>query len=51
MKNGKKPTRQQRKMLEEKGLNTYNWFVIKDTTTDMTVEHRHTDTVRIIRKG
>ena len=52
MKNGKKPTYEQRKLLKEWGLNTYDWLVVKDTSTEMVVVHRYSDqTTRTIPKG
>ena len=52
MKNGKKPTREQRKLLEKWKLDARVWLVIKDTPTDMHIVHRHSDkTMRVIPKG
>lgn len=52
MKNGKKPTREQRKLLQHWKLDTYSWLVVKDTPTEMHLVHRHNDkTKRIIPKG
>ena len=52
MKNGKKPTREQRKVIERWGFDAHNWFVVKDTTTEMLIVHRHSDkTQRVIPKG
>ena len=52
MKHGKKPTREQRKLLQQWKLDTYNWLVVKDTPTEMVLVHRHSDsTTRIIPKG
>ena len=52
MKNGKKPTREQRKLLERWGLDAYNWFVVKDTPDEMLIIHRYSDkTTRTIPKG
>jgi hypothetical protein len=52
MKNGKKPTREQRKLLLKWKLDTYNWLVIKDTPTEMVVVHRNFDRVtKKIPKG
>lgn len=50
MKHGKKPTVRQKKMLKEYGLNFENWLIIKDTPDRMEIIHRHTDTLRVIRK-
>ena len=52
MKNGKKPSREQRKFLEEWGFDAHNWLVVKDTPTEMHIVHKHSDkTTRIIPKG
>lgn len=52
MKHGKKPTREQRKLLQKWKLDTYNWLVVKDTPTEMVLVHRHFDSIkRIIPKG
>ncbi len=50
MKHGKKPTRGQKQFLKSKGLNFRNWLVCKDEPGQMVVEHRHTNTYKIIRK-
>lgn len=51
MKNGKKPTRQQRKLMEKWKLDTRAWLVIKDTPTAMELVHRDSDkTKRVIHK-
>lgn len=52
MKHGKKPTREQRKLLQQWNLDTYNWLVVKDTPTEMVLVHRNFDSIkRIIPKG
>ncbi len=52
MKNGKKPTREQRKLIEYYRLDAHEWFVIKDTPKEMHIVHRYSDrTMRIIPKG
>ena len=52
MKNGKKPTREQRKLLQQWKLDTYSWLVVKDTSTEMVLVHRNFDSIkRIIPKG
>lgn len=51
MKNGKKPTREQRKMLEKFHLNAADWLVVKDTPEEMTIIHRFSDsTIKTIIK-
>lgn len=52
MKHGKKPTREQKKLLQKWKLNPENWFVVKDTPDQMLLVHRHSDrTTKIIPKG
>lgn len=51
MKHGKKPTVRQCKVLERWGLNPSEWLVIKDTPTEILVQHRHFErTVKTIYK-
>ena len=51
MKNGKKPTREQRKVLEQNKLNPADWLVVKDTPESMTIVHRYSEkTVKTIFK-
>ena len=51
MKHGCRPTREQRKYIQSKGLNAENWLVVKDTPSEMVLVHRHSDkTVRKIYK-
>ena len=52
MKHGKKPTREQRKLLMKWGMDTMLWLVVKDTPEAMTVVHKYSDkTVKVIPKG
>ena len=41
MKNGKKPTYEQRKLIQHWGLNPMDWLVVKDTSTEVVLVHRH----------
>lgn len=50
MKNGKKPTRTQRKLIEYWRLNPENWLVVKDTPEVMIIVHRNGFQTREIRK-
>ncbi len=50
MKHGKKPTREQRKLMEKWKVNTRDWLVVKDEPTQMTLVHRHFDKTKIIPK-
>ena len=52
MKHGKKPTREQRKLMEKWKLNSEDWLVVKDEPSQMTLVHRHfDDKIKIIPKG
>ena len=52
MKNGKKPTREQRKLMEKWKVNTQDWLVVKDEPSKMTLVHRHFDTkTKVVPKG
>jgi hypothetical protein len=51
MKNGKKPTRDQRKFLERNKLNAADWLIVKDTPELMEIVHRFSDkTMKVIYK-
>lgn len=51
MKHGKKPTREQRKLMQSRKLDPAVWLVTKDTTERMELVHRHSDkTMRVIHK-
>ena len=51
MKHGKKPTRQQRKLMEKWKLKPEDWLVVKDTPEEMLLVHRYSDrTTRTIHK-
>ena len=50
MKNGKRPTRAQKKLMSKYKLNYENWLVVKDTPTEMLVVHRYSDQTRVIPK-
>ncbi len=51
MKNGKKPTLAQKKLMTRYHLNYENWLVVKDTSTEMVILHRATNRTRTILKG
>jgi hypothetical protein len=52
VKHGKKPTRQQRMLMEKWGLSPAVWLVVKDTPEKMILVHRHSDkTTRTLTKG
>lgn len=52
MKHGKKPTREQKKLMVKWKLDPTMWLVSKDTTTEMVLVHRHFDNrTKTIPKG
>ena len=52
MKHGKKPTREQRKLMEKWKMNSEDWLVVKDEPSQMTLVHRHFDNkMKTIPKG
>lgn len=53
MKNGKKPTYEQRKLIQAARLDSHDWLVVKDTSTELVLVHRYTDkTIKtIIKEG
>lgn len=52
MKQLRKPTREQRKIIQSKRLNPENWMVERDTPTEMVLVHKHFDNkTRTIKKG
>jgi hypothetical protein len=51
VKNGKRPTREQRKLMEKWKLNSKDWLVVKDEPTQMTLVHRYvSSTMKVIPK-
>ena len=51
MKNGKKPTYEQRKLIQKAGLDSHDWLVVKDTSAEMLLIHRHSEkTTKTIKK-
>ncbi len=52
MKQLRKPTREQRKLIQSKRLNPDNWMIERDTTTEMVLVQKHFDgKKRTIPKG
>ena len=52
MKNPKKPTREQRKLMVKWKLDPTMWLVSKDTSTEILLVHRYNEkTTKIIPKG
>ncbi len=50
MKHGKKPTREQRKVLQKWKLDPSEWFVVKDKPDELLIVHRADNTTRTIFK-
>ena len=51
MKHGKKPTREQRKLMQKWRVNTQDWLVERETLSELVLRHRHFDKIKIIPKG
>ena len=52
MKHGKKPTREQRKLMQKWKVNAQDWLVESETATQLVLRHRHFDSkTKIIPKG
>lgn len=52
MKQLRKPTREQRKLIQSKRLNPDNWMIERDTPAQMVLVHKHFDgKKRTIPKG
>lgn len=47
---GRKPTREERKIIIKAGLDTYLWFVQKNTSIELYVIHKETGERKIITK-
>lgn len=50
-KHGKKPTRQQKKMISENGKNPQNWLVERETPQELVIIHRETGRLITFPKG
>ena len=52
MKHGKKPTREQRKLMQKWKVNPQDWLVERETLSQLVLIHRHFDHIKkIIPKG
>ena len=52
MKHGKRPTREQRKLMIKWKLDPTMWFIERETNTELVLLHRHFDKkTKIIPKG
>ena len=50
MKQGKNPTREQKRLIDSKGLYSGDWLVSKDTPTELVLVHRFGTWTKIIKK-
>lgn len=50
MKQGKNPTREQKKYISQKGLYPGDWLVSKDTPTEMVLVHRFSNVSKVLKK-
>lgn len=49
MKNGKRPTRQQKIRLGKAGLSPENWLIVKNKPNgEMVILHKHTNAIRVV---
>ena len=52
MKHGKKPTREQRKLMQKWKVNYQDWFVEMETLHELVLIHRHFENkTKVIPKG
>jgi hypothetical protein len=49
-KKGKKPTYEQRKIMQRNGIDTYMWLVQSETPNELRIIHRETKEVKVIDK-
>lgn len=47
---GRKPTREERKLIQKAKLDTYMWLVQKNTTTQLFLLNRETQEIKVIDK-
>lgn len=47
---GRKPTREERKIIANAGLDTYTWLVQKNTNNEMQVINKSTGEIKVINK-
>lgn len=50
MKNGKRPTKAQRMLIQSLGFQPDDWLISKNTSTEMVIVHRFTGRTRSIPK-
>lgn len=51
MKHGRRPTREQRKLMQKWKMNSEDWLVERETPHELVLIHRHFDKTKIIPKG
>lgn len=51
MKHGKRPTREQRKLMQKWKVNCQDWLVERETIHELVLVHRHLDKIKVIPKG
>lgn len=39
MKNGKKPTKSQKQLLQQFGFQAEDWLIVKNTSTELLIQH------------
>ena len=49
MKHGKNPTREQKKIIADNGLNVDNWYVSKVFPDRLELIHKQTDRMRVVK--
>lgn len=50
MKNGKKPTKSQKQLLQQFGFQAEDWLIVKNTSTELLIQHRYTGRTRHVPK-
>lgn len=50
MKNGKKPTKSQKQLLQQFGFQAEDWLIVKNTSIELLIQHRYTGRTRYIPK-
>lgn len=46
--NGKRPTRQQKNIINERSLNANEWLVLKNLSTELHIQHRESKEKKIL---
>ena len=50
MKNGKNPTKSQKQLLQQFGFQAEDWLIVKNTSTELLIQHRYTGRTRHVPK-